>query len=231
MANNKPPKGGGRQGHGYQRPGDLKATISRLMGYISQYKLLLLLVALCLVISTLASVTSSYLMKPIINNYIIPGDFPGLLKMLFLQGGVFIISALCSYVYSRLMVYVAQRAVATIREDLFNKMQELPVSYFDTHLSGDMMSRFTNDIDTVSEMINSSFASVISNTLTFICTVVMMLVLNWKLALVVMLVLPYFVELDTLIKIVLALVLGGYGLYQLLAALTASKKTEKKPEK
>ena len=184
MANNKPPKGGGRQGHGYQRPGDLKATIGRLMGYISQYKLLLLLVALCLVISTLASVTSSYLMKPIINNYIIPGDFPGLLKMCALLFGCFALSALCSYTYSRIMVRISQKTVAKLRQDLFDKLQELPIGYFDTHQSGDLMSRFTNDIDTVSEMINSSFASVISNTLTFVCTVVMMLVLNWQLTLI-----------------------------------------------
>ena len=69
-------------------------------------------------------------------------------------------------------------------KDLFTKLQELPIGYFDTHQSGDLMSRFTNDIDTVSEMINSSFASVISNTITFVCTVVMMLVLNWVLTLI-----------------------------------------------
>ena len=186
MANNNPPKGrpGGRQGHGYQRPTNLRNTVSRLIGYISQYKLLLALVALCLVVSTLASVTSSYLMKPIINNYIIPGDFPGLLKMCALLFGCFALSAGCSYTYARIMVRISQKTVAKLRQDLFDKLQELPIRYFDTHLAGDLMSRFTNDIDTVSEMINSSFASVISNTLTFICTVVMMLVLNWKLTLI-----------------------------------------------
>jgi len=186
MANNHPPKGrpGGRQGHGYQRPGDLKGTVSRLLMYISQYKLLLLLVALCLVVSTLASVASSYLMKPIINNYILPGNFPGLIKMCALLFGCFALSALCSYTYARIMVRISQKTVAKLRQDLFDKLQELPIRYFDTHQSGDLMSRFTNDIDTVSEMINSSFASVISNTLTFVCTVVMMLVLNWRLTLI-----------------------------------------------
>ena len=184
MANNHPPKGGGRQGHGYQRPGNLKGTIVRLVSYITQYKLLLLLVALCLVVSTLASVTSSYLMKPIINNYIIPGDFPGLAKMCALLFGCFALSAGCSYTYARIMVRISQKTVAKLRQDLFDKLQELPIRYFDAHLSGDLMSRFTNDIDTVSEMINSSFASVISNTLTFFCTVVMMLVLNWQLTLI-----------------------------------------------
>jgi len=181
---NTPPRGGGPNKHGFQRPRNTKKTFLRLLGYLGKYKLLLVLVALCLMLSSIASVATGYLLKPILNDYIIPGDFQGLLKMLFLQGGVFIISALCSYVYSRLMVYVAQRAVATIREDLFNKMQELPVSYFDTHLSGDMMSRFTNDMDTVSEMIGNSFASLLSNVLTFVATFVMMLVMNPLLTLI-----------------------------------------------
>ena len=183
---NHPPKGrpGGRQAHGYQRPGDLKGTIGRLLGYIAQYKLLFVLVAVCLVTSTLASVATSYLMKPIINNYIIPGDFPGLVKMCALLFGCYGLSALCSYVYARIMVRISQKTVAKLRQDLFDKLQELPLRYFDTHQAGDLMSRFTNDIDTVSEMINSSFASVISSSLTFISTVVMMLVLNWQLTLI-----------------------------------------------
>ena len=183
-----PPKGGprghGPGGHGFQRPQNLKGTVTRLIGYISQYKLLLLLVAVCLVISSLASVASSYLMKPIINNYIIPGDFAGLFKMAVLLFGCFALSAGCSYTYARIMVRISQKTVAKLRQDLFEKLQELPIGYFDANQSGDLMSRFTNDIDTVSEMINSSFASVISNTLTFLCTVIMMLVLNWQLTLI-----------------------------------------------
>ena len=187
----KPPMGpkgghgpGGPQGHGYQRPANLKRTVARLLSYISQYKLLLILVAACLVVSSLASVASSYLMKPIINNYIIPGDFVGLAKMCALLLSCFLLSAACSYTYARIMVRISQKTVAKLRQDLFDKLQELPIGYFDTHQSGDLMSRFTNDIDTVSEMINSSFASVISNTLTFFCTVIMMLVLNWQLTLI-----------------------------------------------
>ena len=179
-----PPKGHGPHGHGFQRPKNTKKTFLRLLGYMGKYKLLLILVAFCLLLSSIASVATGYLLKPILNDYIIPGDFPGLLKMLFVQGGVFVLSALCSYIYSRLMVRISQRTVATIREDLFNKMQELPVSYFDTHLSGDMMSRFTNDMDTVSEMIGNSFASLLSNVLTFVATFVMMVVLNPLLTLI-----------------------------------------------
>jgi len=150
----------------------------KLMGYVGRYKGSLVLVAVCLVVSSGASVATSYMLKPLLNSYIIPGDFPGLFKMLLLMGGLFALSSLCSYAYARIMVHVAQHTVAALRQDLFDRLQELPVSYYDRHQSGDLMSRFTNDIDTISEMLNSSFASIISNVLTFVGTVVMMIVLN-----------------------------------------------------
>ena len=175
------PRGGHGHGpgsHGFQRPKDIKGTFRKLMGYIGRYKDSLVLVAVCLVVSSGASVATSYMLKPLLNSYIIPGDFPGLFKMLLLMGGLFALSSLCSYAYARIMVHVAQHTVAALRQDLFDRLQELPVSYYDRHQSGDLMSRFTNDIDTISEMLNSSFASIISNVLTFVGTVVMMIVLN-----------------------------------------------------
>ena len=175
------PRGGHGHGpgsHGFQRPKDIKGTFRKLMGYIGRYKGSLVLVAVCLVVSSGASVATSYMLKPLLNSYIIPGDFPGLFKMLLLMGGLFALSSLCSYAYARIMVHVAQHTVAALRQDLFDRLQELPVSYYDRHQSGDLMSRFTNDIDTISEMLNSSFASIISNVLTFVGTVVMMIVLN-----------------------------------------------------
>ena len=175
------PRGGHGHGpgsHGFQRPKDMKGTFRKLMGYVGRYKGSLVLVAVCLVVSSGASVATSYMLKPLLNSYIIPGDFPGLFKMLLLMGGLFALSSLCSYAYARIMVHVAQHTVAALRQDLFDRLQELPVSYYDRHQSGDLMSRFTNDIDTISEMLNSSFASIISNVLTFVGTVVMMIVLN-----------------------------------------------------
>ena len=172
------PRGHGPQGHGFQRPKDLRGTVSKLLRYIGRYKAALVLVFVCLVISSVGSVMSSYLLKPIINDYILVGDFAGLLKMLALLLGLFLLSGLCSYAYARIMVHISQRTVAQMRQDLFDKLQDLPLRYFDTHQSGDLMSRFTNDMDTVSEMINSSFASVVSCALTFIGIVVMMLYMN-----------------------------------------------------
>ena len=183
MAENRrsAPRGGhghGPQGHGFQRPKDMKGTFRKLMHYVGRYKGALVLVAVCLIVSSAASVGSSYLLKPLLNDYIIPGDFPGLLKMLVVLGGMFALSSLCSFAYARIMVHVAQRTVAALRQDLFDHLQALPVRYYDQHQSGDLMSRFTNDIDTVSEMLNSSFASIISNVLTFLGTVLMMIILN-----------------------------------------------------
>ena len=168
----------GHGGHGFQRPKDMKGTFKKLMHYVGRYKGSLVLVAVCLIVSSVASVATSYMLKPLLNNYIIPGDFPGLFRILLLMGGLFALSSLCSYAYARIMVHVAQHTVAALRQDLFDRLQELPIRYYDRHQSGDLMSRFTNDIDTVSEMLNSSFASIISNVLTFVGTVVMMLVLN-----------------------------------------------------
>ena len=178
MAETKRTGGGHGRNHGYQRPKDMKGTFKKLMGYVGKYKGSLVLVAICLLISSAASVATSYLLKPLLNDYIIPGDFPGLFKMLLVMGGMYLLSSLCSFAYARIMVHVAQHTVAALRQDLFNRLQQLPVSYYDRHQSGDLMSRFTNDIDTVSEMLNSSFASIISNVLTFVGTVAMMIVLN-----------------------------------------------------
>ena len=186
MAENKKqvrPGGPHGRGHGYQRPQNLRGTVGKLLAYIGRYKAALIVVAVCLVLSSVGSVASSYFLKPALN-HIVAGDFKGLFWMLVAMGGVFLVSAGCSYAYSRIMVRISQRTVATLRQDLFNKLQSLPLRYFDTHQSGDLMSRFTNDMDTVSDMISNSFASVVSNLLTFVCTVVMLVYLNWALTLI-----------------------------------------------
>ena len=179
MAKRVSPRGGrGPNAHGFQRPQDLKGTFKRLLGYMGRYKAALVLVAVCLVLSSAGSIATSYMLKPLLNNYIIPGDFVGLFKMLILMAAVYVLSAGCSYAYARIMVHVAQRTVAVIRQELFDHLQALPIRYYDQNQSGDLMSRFTNDIDTVSEMINSSFANIISNVLTFFGTILMMVIMN-----------------------------------------------------
>ena len=168
---------GGPRG-GFRKPKDLRGTLSKLMGYLGRYKALLVIVVILLFISAACSVAGSYLIKPLINDYILPGDFIGLAKMLCVMAGVYVVGAVCSYGYARIMVHVAQNTVAKLRADLFNKMQKLPLKFFDTHTHGELMSRYTNDIETVSEALNNSFASLISCSLTFVGTVMMMIVLS-----------------------------------------------------
>ena len=178
------PGPGGPGGHGFQKPQNLGCTVKKLMGYIGRYKAALAVVVICLLIGSLGSVFASYLMKPAINDYILPGDFKGLIKILVLMGGIYAVSSLASFAYARIMVHISQKTVAQLRQDLFDKLQSLPLRYFDTHQSGDLMSRFTNDIDTVSEMINNSFANLISSGLTFLGVLAMMFYLNWILTLI-----------------------------------------------
>ncbi|MGO5050025.1 ABC transporter ATP-binding protein [Dysosmobacter sp. Sow4_B12] len=163
---------------GFQKPKDLRGTLGRLMRYLGRYKALLALVVVLLVVSSACNVGGSYLLKPLINDYILPGDFPGLARELCLMALIYITGAVCSYAYARIMVHVSQNTVAKIREDLFDKMQRLPLRYFDTHTHGELMSRYTNDIDTVSEALNNSFASLISCSLTFLGIIAMMIVLS-----------------------------------------------------
>ena len=170
--------GGGPGRHGYQKPKDLKGTLAKLMRYLGRYKAALCLVAVLLIISSACTVGGSYLIKPLINDYILPGDFPGLAKMLTVMGCVYLVGAVCSFGYARIMVHVSQNTVARIRRDLFDKMQSLTLKYFDTHTHGELMSRYTNDIETVSETLNNSFGSLISCTLNFLGTIAMMIVLS-----------------------------------------------------
>lgn len=178
------PGPGGRNKHGFQRPGDLKGTVRKLIRYVGKYKLLLLMVAFCIIGSTFCSIFGSFLLKPLINDYIIPGDFPGLARQLAVMGAVYAAGALMSFGSNRIMIYVSQRTVSALRDDLFHRMQDLPLRFFDSRTHGELMSSFTNDIETVSEMINSSFATLITSSLTFVGVLGMMLYLNWVLTLI-----------------------------------------------
>ena len=183
--NQPAPRGPGGPGrHGYQKPKDLRGTLGKLMRYLGRYKAHLVLVAGLLVISSACTVGGSYLIKPLINDYILTGDFAGLAKMLAFMAAVYLTGAVCSFGYARIMVHVSQNTVAKIRTDLFDRMQNLPLKYFDTHTHGELMSRYTNDIDTISEALNNSFGSLISCTLNFTGTIAMMIVLSPVLTLI-----------------------------------------------
>ena len=148
------------------------------MQYVGRYKLLLVLVMVLIVVNSFAMVAGSYFLKPLVNNYILPGDFGGLAKMLVLLGTIFGLGAIAAYGYARTMVHISQHTISNIRTDLFNKMQELPIKYFDRNTHGDLMSLYTNDIDNIGEALNNSFTNILASGLTFIGTIVMMFVLS-----------------------------------------------------
>ncbi len=176
--------GPGPHGGGFRKPKNIRGTLGKLMGYLGRYKLQLALVAMLLVVSSACTVGGSYLIRPLINDYILPGDFPGLARMLAVMALVYLLGAASSFGYSRIMVHISQTTVAKIRADLFSRMQNLPLKFFDTHTHGELMSRYTNDIETVSEALNNSFGSLISCTLNFTGTIAMMLVLSPTLTLI-----------------------------------------------
>ena len=170
---------------GYKRPKNTRKALAELFRYMGYHKWMLLLVAVLVLISTGASVTGTYLLKPVINRFILPGDIRGLIMALAGMGIMYFCGALSTFFYNRLMVKTSQKVVGDIRRDLFAHVQRLPLKYFDSHTHGEMMSRFTNDVDTVQEALNNSFTMVIQSSLTLVGTVVMLLVLNVRMSLIV----------------------------------------------
>ena len=159
-------------------------TVKRLLSYFGEYKLKIVLVLLCIVISAGASAVSAMFIQILIDNYITPmigtenPDFSGLLNMLLVMGGIFVVGALTGLAYNRIMVTISQGIQKKIRDQMFSKMQTLPISYFDTHSHGDVMSRYTNDTDTLRQMMSISLPQMFSSIITIIAVFVAMLSLN-----------------------------------------------------
>jgi len=163
---------------GFGKPKDTRKTIQRLLACMAGRKFQLLLVVLMMLVSSGGSLASNYLIKPLINDYILPGNFEGLAGALFAMGVIFLVALSASYGQSKLMLNIAQKMTNTMRRDLFAKMQSLPLKYFDTHTHGELMSRYTNDIDNVQMAFEQSLVQLVSSTLTFVGSVTMMLVLS-----------------------------------------------------
>ena len=170
---------------GYKRPKDTKKTIKHLLVYLGFHKWSFALVALLVFISAGANIMGTYLLKPVINRFIVPGDIAGLISAVIAMGVMYLCGALATLAYNRLMVKTSQKVIKEIRNDLFAHTQKLPLSYFDAHSHGELMSRFTNDVDTVQEAMNSSFAMIIQSFMQLFGTIVMMMVLSIRLSLIV----------------------------------------------
>ena len=165
-----------------KRPENLKKTVKSLLAYMGRHKFLLAVVAVLVTFSALANLLGTYMLKPIINNYIVPGDLKGLIFGVAVTGIIYLIGVLSAYGYTQTMVKAAQKIVYDIRRDLFHTTQGLPLEYYDQHTHGDTMSRFTNDVDTVSDALNNSFAMVIQSFMQIVGTLTLLFILNWRLS-------------------------------------------------
>lgn len=215
-----PGRGPGPRAKG--KPKDVGRTVKRLLSYVGKYKMRLCLVFICMILTTLASLSGGYLLVPIINRITLAVNPTATLEpsamaevadkiiskfadsqlissfmvntaaeitvyivsALIILGAVYLISAMGSYIQSRLMLSVSQNSIQKIREDLFCKLQTLPVRYFDSHPTGEIMSRFTNDVDNIDVMLNNSLTSIVSGVISLIGTLIFMITTNIWLTLI-----------------------------------------------
>ncbi len=184
------------------KPKSASKTFFRVLGYMFRQKWVLAIVLLLVLLNAGAGVAGTYFLKPILNDYIVPfigkettaADLWPFIRMLMVMAGIYLIGTLSGYICNRLMIRVSNQTLNSVRGDLFNSLQDLPISFFDAHTHGELMSRFTNDVDTLREAISQGATQLISSAVTAVSTFVMMVILSPVLTLliVVMLVLMLF---------------------------------------
>ena len=170
-----------------KRPKNLRRTFGKLLSYMGMHKFLLAAVALLVTVSAGANLLGTYMVKPIINQYIVPGDLKGLIFGVAVTAAIYLTGAAAAFGYSQTMVKAAQKIIYDIRRDLFHTMEKLPLGYFDSYPDGDTMSRFTNDVDTISDALNNSFAMIIQSFIQVVGTLTILFILNWQLSFLVVL--------------------------------------------
>lgn len=176
------------------RPQNAGKTLKRIFQYMSQYKFRLVLILAGIAISSLAQIAGTAYLKKVVDGYLAPllkqydsALFQGFLKTLLIMAGIYLTGVISTYVYSRIMLSVATGTLYRIRTDLFRKMESLPVKYFDTHAHGDIMSRYTNDTDTLRELFSNTVANFIASAISVTGVFIMMLYLSWQLTILVVL--------------------------------------------
>ena len=179
--NGNGPGPGGRMK--FEKPKNTKKTLLRLLSYVTQKKALLVVVFVLVLFSSVADILGTYLLTPIINeigNMVSTGsrDFSIIIKYLIILGLIYICGAVGQYTYSRLMLNVSHGTLNSLRKDLFEHLQDLPIKYFDTHTHGELMSRFTNDVDTIREAISQGLIQTITSLVTVVGIFIMMLYIS-----------------------------------------------------
>ncbi len=188
-----PGHGPGGPGRGMPggKPKNMKKTLGRLFSYISHNKLQLGIVVLCIIAGTIANLAGSYMLRPIINGLTSEsGSVSSLLQGIIAMICIYLVAVIAQYLQQRIMIGVSQNAIQKLRNDLFEKMQKLPVRYYDTNNHGDVMSRFTNDVDAVGEMLNNTVVQLISGTINIVGTFVLMVYTNVWLTLITIVMIP-----------------------------------------
>ena len=190
-----PPMGpGGPRGmRGGPKTKNPMKTLKRLLGYIMKhYKFRYLIVIVCIAISSIVQVIGTMFMKQLIDDYILPmldgrvQTFQPLIEALATMACIYLVGIVCTYAYNMIMMYIAQGVLKGIRDDMFAHMETLPIKYFDTHQHGDIMSHYTNDTDTLRQMVSQSIPNLFSSGITLISTFISMLILSVPLTLVVL---------------------------------------------
>ena len=181
-------KGGGM-------PKNSRDTVKRLMAYLEKDRLGMAAAFFCVIVSTVTNLTGAYMLRPIINRYIVPldgsrGDAAGLFRALVVMAAVYLISVAANYTQSRIMLTIAQNALQRIREELFSRMQKLPLRFYDTNNNGDLMSRFTNDVDTIGNMLSSTLVQLFSGALSIVGTLALMIYTNIWLTVITVVMIP-----------------------------------------
>ena len=179
--NGNGPGPGGRMK--FEKPKNTKKTLLRLLSYVTQKKALLVVVFILVLFSSIADIAGTYLLTPIINEIgkmVSTGssDFTTIIKYLLVLGFIYVCGAVAQYTYSRLMLNVSHGTLNVLRKDLFDHLQDLPIKYFDTHTHGELMSRFTNDVDTIREAISQGLIQTITSLVTVVGIFIMMLYIS-----------------------------------------------------
>lgn len=170
---------------------DVKKTTKRLLSYFKKYKIAMVLVIVFIILSSLTGVASSIFIEKLIDDYITPlmgtvnPDFSGIVSLLTVMAGIFALGTISNYLYARIMVVVSQGILKQVRDEMFAKMQNLPVGYFDSHTHGEIMSRYTNDIDSLREMIADGIPEIISSAMTIVAVFCAMIYIDIFLTLIV----------------------------------------------
>lgn len=185
------PGGPGGRGMGGGKPRHLKKTVRRLLSYIAHEKLKLMIVFLCVIAATAANLAGSYMLRPIINGLTSEaGSIATLTRGIVCMLAIYLVGVAAQYFEQKIMIGISQNAIQRLRNELFSKMQKLPVRYYDTNNHGDLMSRFTNDVDAIGEMLNNTVVQLISGLISIVGTFSLMLYTNVWLTLITVVMIP-----------------------------------------